>query len=503
MHSINDNKNLLRRLRDTLWPIYGNEHRIWLPMASLVGLILFNYTVARNLKDSLVVTATGSSEIIPYLKGTLVLPASIVFYFVYAKLASLFNKRTLFYIVVIGFMVMFLVFAFVLYPYRHVLHPTTSADYLQSILPRGFKGLVDCYRVWTFSLFYVTSELWGVASVGLLFWQFANDVIKVADAKRFYPHFYLLANVFVTISGMVVTGLSKITSTLPEGVDYWGRSVANLTLVMTACFVGILVIYFHLDRSVFTAEYLVKHKTTKHRSEDSLKMSTREALKYLFRSRYLALMAVLLISYGITANLLEVAWKRQLVLVFSTGNEYAMFMGHLSTATGIGTIIAIFLGSILIRKAGWLAGALATPVAVGSLGSLFFMAALFPSTLAFVGDPLDISPLLMAVYIGFGLEVLIKSIKYALFDPTKEMAYIPLDEEAKIRGKAAVDVVANRFGKSAGGYFEISILAITGAISEAIAAFALFFVLISALWTMTVIALNRRFLQLAGSNANT
>lgn len=493
MSDLKAEKNALSRFRDNFWPIYGPEHKIWLPMATMVGLILFNYTVARNLKDSLVVTATGSSEIIPYLKGALVLPASIVFYFCYAKLANMFGKRTLFYIVVTSFMVLFILFAVVLYPNHHALHPSESAHRLQALLPRGFKGLVDCYRIWTFSLYYVLSELWGVAAVGLLFWQFANDVIKVSDAKRFYAHFYLLGNVFVTMSGVIVTKLSQVNHMLPEGIDYWGRSIMNLTMVMSAGFLGILCLYFYLDRYVFDDKYMAEHQVVHYQPHQTLKLSIKESLKFLMRSKYLGLLAMLLICYGITANLLEISWKRQLVLVFKTGGEYAAFMGHLSTATGIGTIVAIFMGSILIRKTGWLIAALATPIAVGVLGGLFFLTIIFPSSLDFVGEPFGWSAIMVAVNIGFGMEVFIKSIKYALFDPTKEMAYIPLSDEEKIRGKAAVDVVAGRFGKSSGGFFEIAILAIAGAINAAISIFAIFFLLFSALWMLSVVMLNRRF----------
>ena len=79
MNDTVQSKSFASKARDLLWPIYGNEHKIWLPMASMVGLILFNYTVARNMKDGLVITATGSSEIIPYLKGAVVLPMALVF----------------------------------------------------------------------------------------------------------------------------------------------------------------------------------------------------------------------------------------------------------------------------------------------------------------------------------------------------------------------------------------------------------------------------------------
>ena len=88
---------------------------------------------------------------------------------------------------------------------------------------------------------------------------------------------------------------------------------------------------------------------------------------------------------------------------------------------------------------------------------LFFALVLGSGPLTPTLASLGLTPLMAAVLVGGAQNVFSKSAKYSLFDPCKEMAYIPLDQETQLKGKAAIDVVCNPLGKS-GGKFQLRVL---------------------------------------------
>ena len=79
------------------------------------------------------------------------------------------------------------------------------------------------------------------------------------------------------------------------------------------------------------------------------------------------------------------------------------------------------------------------------------------------------SPTRLHVAVVFGTiqSLLSKTAKYALFDPTTQMAYIPLDDESKVKGKAAIDVLGSRIGKSGGSLIQQGLVVLFGNIIHA------------------------------------
>merc|ERR1712161_176662 len=125
-----------------------------------------------------------------------------------------------------------------------------------------------------------------------------------------------------------------------------------------------------------------------------------ESFKYLAGSRYIRNLFVLVVAYSMSINMVEVTWKGKLKQAFPDPSDYSSFMGGFSSVTG--------------------------------------------------GATLGTTPLMLAVFVGAAQNIMSKAAKDSLFDPCKEMAYIPLDQEQKSKGKAAIEVIGGPLGKSGG-----------------------------------------------------
>jgi AAA family ATP:ADP antiporter len=453
--------------RQFLWPVHGYELKKLLPMFFMFFFISFNYTILRDTKDVLVVTAPGSgAEAIPFIKFWCVLPMAILFMLGYAKLSNMVSKQTLFYVSLVPFIIFFGLFALVIYPNIDKLHPTTSADWLATVLPQGLLGLVALYRNWTYALFYVLSELWGSVGISLLFWGFANDVTRIHEAKRFYSVFGLGANLALLFTGPIIYRISDMRETLAPGIDPWAVSLNYLMSLVVLAGCAVVGLYYYLHNHVLTDPRFMIVENEKKKKKVKAKLTMGESFKFLANSRYLACLAMIVIAYGVAINIYEVTWKSQIKLQYPNPNDYSKFMGIYSFSLGlVSTFMMIFVGGNVMRAFGWATAAALTPIVLLITGTMFFGFVIFRESLAPIFAAFNTTPLMLAVVIGAIQNIMSKAAKYSLFDPTKEMAYIPLDDDSKTKGKAAIDVVGARLGKSGGSLIQQGLLFAFGTLS--------------------------------------
>ncbi len=481
--------------RAFFWPVYGFELKKLLPMFLMFFFISFNYTILRDTKDTLIVTAAGA-EAIPFLKSFGVVPAAIIFMLIYAKLSNMLSRETLFYVTLFPFVVFFGLFAFVFYPVRESLMPTASAQALLAYLPGGWSGLAAAYENWMYSVFYILAELWGSVVLSLLFWGFANQITRVTEAKRFYSLFGLGANLALLVSGPAIVYVSDIRRHLPADVDAWQVSLNYLMAMVVVAGLAVMAIYWWINRNILTDPVFYDANEVKSPKKKKTKMSMSDSFKFLFTSKYILCLAVLVIAYGISINLVEVTWKSQVKLQYPNPNDYSTFMGKFSFWTGAATIfMMLFVGGNVIRRKGWGFAALITPVVLLITGIGFFSFVIFRDNLQGMIAAIGSTPLFLAVIFGAAQNIMSKSSKYSLFDPTKEMAYIPLDEESKVKGKAAVDVVGARLGKSGGSIIQMAFLTM-GTLATITPYIGLTLLFVIAAWIVAARSLNKQFLQL-------
>lgn len=177
-------QSLISKLKSKIPP--ANERKKLIPLASMFFFILFNYTILRDTKDVLMVTAKKSgAEVIPFIKTYVNLPAAIGFTALYSKLCDKMEQKDVFYACTIPFLFFFAAFAFIIFPNVGVLHPHAFVDKIAAALPVGFSAPLAIVRNWSFAVFYVMAEMWGSVVASLLFWSFANEVTTVDEAKKY------------------------------------------------------------------------------------------------------------------------------------------------------------------------------------------------------------------------------------------------------------------------------------------------------------------------------
>jgi AAA family ATP:ADP antiporter len=483
-------------IRSAIWPIFSHEVKKLLPMVFMLFFICFNYSALRNMKDALVVTSSGA-EVIPFIKVWAILPMAVVLTLIFTKLSNLYSQEKVFYIMTSGFLILYALFAFVLYPYRDYLHPYESADYLQQLLPAGFKGLISMYRYWTFTAFYVMSELWSTIIMTVLFWGFANEITRLGEARRFYSVLSIASNFAAIAAGLTsifVSDEGSFNPNIPLGNDAWEQTMMILMILIIGSGLATMAIFRWMNKKVLNDPSYEDLHQIKRETKKKGKLSFKESVSYVSGSKYLMGIAVIVVAYNISINLSEVLWKDQIKNLYSNPTDYNNYINNLTAIQGVvSTLMSICLAQLIYRF-GWTWTALITPAVMGITCIGFFGFMFFQDNLsAFFLSWLGMTPLAISIFFGSAQNCLCKASKYSVFDATKEMAYIPLSHESKLKGKAAIDGVGSRLGKSGGSVIHQGLLMVFATVSASAPYVAAIIVGVIVLWVIAIRSLGLKF----------
>lgn len=492
--------NILQKFKKIVWPIEAEEHRFFIPMAAMMMFALYNFASLRSIKDCLVVANIGA-ESISFLKLWFALPAAVTFTIIYFRLSNRFTSDVVFYIVTTGFLVVFFIFCTYLYPNRDKIHLSKEEIQELTYLYPNFKWFIRILGNWSYALMYVFSELWSVVIINLMFWQFANHTVESKDAKRFYPLFGLVGNFGLVLSGNAMVYFSNLKGVPLSVISLFASKSAteseiSLKLsIISVIFSGIIMMLLmhHLNRIVIKDKklHLKSTKTT------VTKLSLRDSIRLVLSSKYVGMITIIIICYGLSINVLEGPWKAKIKELYPTQNQYLNFMGNFNIWMGTSCITFMIIGSNVIRFFSWRVGALFTPTIIAITGFAFFLFVIY-SAAHHENIDLPFNPLYAAVIAGAMQNILSKSSKYSMFDATKELAYIPLSLELRTKGKASAEVVGAKLGKSMGAIIQSAMFTIMplATFSEVTPILMCIFIIVVIIWILDIFYLDHEYSRL-------
>ena len=491
-----------------------------LPLMMMYFVMLLLNTILRDTKDTMLVNSVAGVAAIPILKSWVTIPTSFGFFVLYSRLShSHLTTRTQFLVVLFSFALFYAVFALLIYPLRRFISPKEWGEHIRSSDPHSaWATFASTLEEWTLGLFYVVSELWSSAVCQLMFWQVANDVMTIRAAKEIYPIIGAMGNAGLVVAGrlllifadrrdvdsaraylrviehhhpknlsfldspsnsqpetegQVEVSFQRLMDQMDPSETAWLGTLVGIALLVFFGCVFIAVCYDDVYRRLRLYHPVILHRRSptpqnqleKEATEEE--MSMFDAWKTLSKSEPLRLVAVLVASYGVSSSLIEVSWKGQVKRAFAGSGEYSRFMGSFWTWTGLSSMGCMVLSSAMLQRLGYRVAVMFTPLAMMGAGGLFFAVAVSVA----IAKPADAvlppdNHLSIAAYAGALAVLVAKSAKYAVFDATKEMVFIPLDKESRGVGKAAIDVVAYRLSKSGGAFALQLVLLFFGSLDD-------------------------------------
>lgn len=402
-------------------------------MFVIAFLLNINFTVLHSVRNTLAVVDLGSGgRSIATFELFGAIPGAILMTWGLSILLRRYSIQKVFCLALFGFIGFFLSFAFGLYP---LLMKWKASGLATRAMLEGSS-----------MIFYVVAELWKPALTGILFWGLINEYTPLEKAKTLYAPLMLAPSLGGTAAGPVVAFCtsSAVWTRYPIANELWTHSLILLMLVIAllGCIAG--GAYYWLWRS-FTEK---KQETKTERA------SLGDSLVTCWKNTDLRLLSWMVISCYIAYSLGEVIFLDILKKQYPLPQDYCAFMGNLSFYNGLLTItFALVVTPFVLKRYQWAVGALAMPICLLLTEGLFFV---------FLRG--QFMWMQAAIFFGSIQYCLCRSLKYTLFDASKELVFVSMARDGKMRGKLVIDGICSRLGRGSAAGLSLGLVHIFGGI---------------------------------------
>lgn len=399
---------MLGKISRALWGnLQGEELKKFLLLALGLFFLIGSWWPLKTTKDGIFINMVGAINLPTAKMLSLLLFFPLIL--LYSKLVDVFAKEKLVYIVTFIYAILGFIFVYFLG------HPTIG-------LPNTACGT---YRIfgWAFYLFcesYITLML-------SLYWSFVNDITTAESAARGYG----LIIFGTQFGGLVFTLLGRLL-TLDE--QLYTQRIPLIVLISVILFFLVAFVVYLLGKSNNTQG--AKHKESIKDETKELVLGKNsigffEGLRLLFVRPYVMGILGLIFFQEVVSALMSFQFS---LLVEKTFHNPGLVNKFLFTyALNIQVISCVFalLGTSFFQR---------------KLGIAFSLAA-YPIFLGLSIGIFIISPTLQTI---FYVMLIAKALGFALYNPTKEILYIPTSRDIKYKSKAWIDMFGLRFSKAAG-----------------------------------------------------
>ena len=390
----------------TLWgDLKGKELLKYILLAIGLFFLIGSYWPLKTLKDSIFINIVGPLYLPQAKLASLTLFFPLVL--LYSKLVDMVSKEKMIYILVGFYGAVGLILVYYLHHPIIGLHNTAVS--------------VDRYIGWAFYLF-VESYISLMVSV---YWSFINDITTPESAHKGYGLIFFGSQ----LGGFLLTLLGNFLS---FDTTQYAHRVPIIALLSIAMFFMVAVIVFILKHMVGN-EHLSGYQSRVPETQgiDKPQIAFLDGLRVLVTKPYVMGIFVLIFFQELITTLVGF---QMLLLVKSTYVDPGVVNKFL------------FEFNLAIQTLACLFSLLGTSYFQRSFGIKFCLIA-FPVLLGLSFIGYLVHPALSTI---FYVMLIAKALNYALYQPAKEILYIPTSKNIKYKAKAWIDMFGLRFAKATG-----------------------------------------------------